>query len=115
MIILPRGSGYKKGTAIWWQPTKDQAITVKVNTKHSHCILVSYCVNVERNGEKEVKDAQTLWNSDVAHIFTCYMENKIKYILQGTDFNSKLLNRWVDQISEIAQEKLKSMEIPKLK
>ena len=46
VIILPRGSGYKKNTAFWWQPKTDKAITVKVDTEHLHCLLVAYCVQV---------------------------------------------------------------------
>ncbi|ETO22860.1 hypothetical protein RFI_14335 [Reticulomyxa filosa] len=45
-IILPRGSGYKKNTAFWWQPKTDVAITVKVDTDHLHCLVVCYCVQV---------------------------------------------------------------------
>ena len=46
VILLPRGSGYKKNTAFWWQPKTDKAITVKVDTDHLHCLLVAYCVQV---------------------------------------------------------------------
>lgn len=46
VVILPRGSGYKKNTAFWWQPKTDKAITVKVDTEHLHCLLVAYCVQV---------------------------------------------------------------------
>jgi len=46
VIILPRGSGYKKNTAFWWQPKTDKAITVKVDTEHLHCLLVAYCCQV---------------------------------------------------------------------
>ena len=46
VILLPKGSGYKKNTAFWWQPKTDTAITVKVDTEHLHCLLVCYCVQV---------------------------------------------------------------------
>mmetsp|Transcript_74758 Transcript_74758/g.118959 ORF Transcript_74758/g.118959 Transcript_74758/m.118959 type:complete len:116 (-) Transcript_74758:2-349(-) len=46
VVILPKGSGYKKNTAFWWQPKTDKAITVKVDTEHLHCLLVAYCVQV---------------------------------------------------------------------
>mmetsp|Transcript_78755 Transcript_78755/g.96309 ORF Transcript_78755/g.96309 Transcript_78755/m.96309 type:complete len:119 (-) Transcript_78755:440-796(-) len=46
VIILPKGSGYKKNTAFWWQPKTDKAITVKVDTEQLHCLLVAYCVQV---------------------------------------------------------------------
>ena len=46
VIILPKGSGYKKNTSFWWQPKIDKTITVKVNTELLHCLLVIYCVRV---------------------------------------------------------------------
>lgn len=46
VIILPKGSGYKKNTSFWWQPKIDKSITVKVETKTLHCLLVVYCVRV---------------------------------------------------------------------
>ncbi len=46
VVILPRGSGYKKNTAFWWQPKTDKVITVKVDTEHLHCLLVAYCIQV---------------------------------------------------------------------
>ena len=46
VIILPKGSGYKKNTSFWWQPKTDKSITVKVETKTLHCLLVVYCVRV---------------------------------------------------------------------
>lgn len=44
VIILPRGSGYKKNTSYWWQPKLDKTINIKVETKSLHCLLVVHCV-----------------------------------------------------------------------
>ena len=45
-ILLPRGSGYVKKNAFWWQPKTDKAITVKVDTDNLHCLVVCYCIKV---------------------------------------------------------------------
>ncbi len=44
VILLPRGSGYKKNTSYWWQPKLDKTINIKVETEFLHCLLVVYCV-----------------------------------------------------------------------
>lgn len=60
------------------------------------------------------KKAAKLWNEDSAYIFTCYMEEEIKNLLEESDFESKFVNSWVEQIVDIAQQKLKAMKKPKL-
>ena len=60
------------------------------------------------------KKAAKLWNEDSAYIFTCYMEDEIKNLLEESDFESKFVNSWVEQIVDIAQQKLKAMKKPKL-
>ena len=44
VVILPKGAGYSRTTSFWWQSQTDKAITVKVDTEHLACILVTYCV-----------------------------------------------------------------------
>lgn len=44
VILLPKGSSYKKNTSYWWQPKLDKSINIKAETKFLHCLLVVYCV-----------------------------------------------------------------------
>ena len=46
VMIMPRGSGYKKDTKFFWQPKSDKAIRVTVSTDYLHCSLVAYCLHV---------------------------------------------------------------------
>ena len=62
----------------------------------------------------EDKKAAKLWNEDACYIFTSYMEEEIKNLLEESDFESKFVNSWVEQIVDIAQQKLKAMKKPKL-
>ena len=48
-----------------------------------------------------------------ATIFTEKMEEEIKDLLAESDFESKFVNQWVEEIVDTAQKKLKDMKKPK--
>lgn len=60
----------------------------------------------------DTKNSKT-WNEDACYIFTDYMEAEIKNMLSESDFESKFVNTWVEQIVDVAQKKLKDMKKPK--
>ena len=43
------------------------------------------------------------------------MEEEIKDLLAESDFESKFVNQWVEEIVDTAQKKLKDMKKPKLR
>ncbi len=55
------------------------------------------------------------WDEAACGDFTDIMEEEIKDMLEESDFQSKFVNSWVEQIVDVAQKKLKEAKKPKFR